>query len=235
MASKANELQLTKIATLMRYHILKMTSHAGSGHPTSSLSATELMCGLFFGGYFRSDPDRPAHPNNDRLIFSKGHASPLLYALWAAAGAISEEEIMTYRNFGSPLEGHPTPRFRYADAATGSLGQGLSIGVGMAINAKYLDKLPYRTFVLLGDSEMAEGSQWEAVQLAAYYKLNNLIGIIDVNRLGQRGPTMYGHDIEAYGKRASAFGWEPILIDGHAFPAICAAYEKASNRPTGPS
>jgi transketolase len=227
MASKANEGQLAKIATLMRYYILKMTSHAGSGHPTSSLSATELMCGLFFGGYFRFDPDRPDHPNNDRLIFSKGHASPLLYALWAAAGSISEEEIMTYRSFGSPLEGHPTPRFRYADAATGSLGQGLSIGVGMAINAKYLDKLPYRTFVLLGDSEMAEGSQWEAIQLAAHYKLNNLIGIIDVNRLGQRGPTMYGHDIEAYGKRASAFGWEPILIDGHAFPEICDAYEKA--------
>lgn len=228
MASKANDRQLAKIATLMRYYILKMSTHAGSGHPTSSLSATELMCGLFFGGHFRFDPDRPDHPNNDRLLFSKGHASPLLYALWGAAGSLSEDEIMTYRSFGSPLEGHPTPRFRYVDAATGSLGQGLSIGVGMAINAKYLDKLDYRTFVLLGDSEMAEGSQWEAIQLAAHYKLNNLVGIMDVNRLGQRGPTMYGHDIEAYGKRVSAFGWEPILIDGHAFSEINAAYEKAT-------
>ncbi len=226
MAVKENG-QLEKIAALMRYYMLKMTSQAGSGHPTSGLSAADLMCGLFFGGYFRFDPQRPAHPNNDRLIFSKGHASPLLYALWGAAGQISEQEIMTYRSFGSVLEGHPTPRFRYVDAATGSLGQGLSMGVGMAINAKYLDKLPYRTFVLLGDSEMAEGSQWEAIQLGAYYKLNNLIGIIDVNRLGQRGETMYGHDIEAYGKRVNAFGWTPILVDGHSFPEIRDAYEKA--------
>lgn len=227
MIRKEDEKRLASIATLMRYYILKMTTRAGSGHPTSSLSAAELMCGLFFGGYFRFDPERPGHPNNDRLIFSKGHASPLLYALWGAEGFLSEEEILTYREFGSVLEGHPTPEFRFADAATGSLGQGLSIGVGMAINAKYLDKLPYRTFVLLGDSEMAEGSQWEAIQLAAYYNLNNLIGIIDVNRLGQRGPTMLGHDIEAYGKRIAAFGWETILIDGHAYPEILDAYEKA--------
>ena len=128
-------------------------------------------------------------------LFSKGHASPLFYALWAAAGTMTEEELMTYRKFGSPLEGHPTTTFRYAEAATGSLGQGLSIGLGMALNAKYLDKLPYRTYVLLGDSEMAEGSQWEAMEIAALYKLDNLVGIIDVNRLGQRGETMYGHDL----------------------------------------
>ena len=144
-----------------------MSTEAGSGHPTSSLSATELMAGLLFGGSFRYDLDHPDNPNNDRLIFSKGHASPLFYSLWAAAGAVSEKELMSYRKFDSPLEGHPTVAFRYTEAATGSLGQGLSIGVGMALNAKYLDKLPYRTYVLLGDSEMAEGSQWESIQIAA--------------------------------------------------------------------
>ena len=160
----------------MRYYILTMTTQAGSGHPTSSLSGVELMAGLFFGGFFRYDLDNPKHPNNDRLIFSKGHASPLFYTLWAAAGGLTAAELMTYRQFGSPLEGHPTATFPYCEAATGSLGQGLSIGVGMALNAKYLDKLPYMTYVLLGDSEMAEGSQWEALQLAAHYKLDNLVG-----------------------------------------------------------
>jgi len=221
--------KLEKLARLMRYYILTATTHAGSGHPTSSLSATELMCGLLFGGIFRYDTEQPEHPNNDRLIFSKGHASPLYYAMWAAAGKLSEDDLMTYRKFGSPLEGHPTVSFRYVDVATGSLGQGLSIGVGLALNAKYLDKLNYRTYVLLGDSEMAEGSQWEAMQIAAHYKLNNLIGIIDVNRLGQRGETMYGHDLSAYEKRISAFGWETIVIDGHSYPAVLDAYKKALN------
>jgi transketolase len=226
--------KLLKLSKLIRYYILTATTHAGSGHPTSSLSATELMCGLFFGGIFRYDVERPDHPNNDRLIFSKGHASPLYYALWAAAGKLSEDDLMTYRKFGSPLEGHPTVSFPFADAATGSLGQGLSIGVGLALNAKYLDKLPYRTYVLLGDSEMAEGSQWEAMEIGAYYKLNNLIGILDVNRLGQRGETMYGHDLSAYEKRISAFGWETILIDGHSFPAVLDAYQKAISVPDRP-
>jgi len=220
--------KLEALAKLIRYSILVSTTEAGSGHPTSSLSAVELMTGLLFGGRFRFDADRPRHPNNDRLLFSKGHAAPLLYALWLAAGKVSEREIMTLRKFGSPLEGHPTPAFPYTEAATGSLGQGLSIGVGMALNAKYLDKLPYRTYVLLGDSEMAEGSQWEAIEIAAYYRLDNLVGIIDVNRLGQRGETMYGHDLEVYRKRAAAFGWEPIVIDGHHFPQILTAYEQAS-------
>jgi transketolase len=218
---------LEKLARLIRYFILTSTTEAGSGHPTSSLSATELMTGLLFGGTFRFDPDQPLHPNNDRLIFSKGHASPLFYAIWAAAGAVSEQELMTLRKFGSPLEGHPTVAFRYTEASTGSLGQGLSIGLGMALNAKYLDKLPYRTYVLLGDSEMAEGSVWEAMELAAYYKLGNLVGIIDVNRLGQRGETMYGHDLSVYEKKVSSFGWEPIIIDGHSLPDVLAAYEKA--------
>lgn len=219
---------LMKLSTLIRYHILSMTTRAGSGHPTSSLSATELMAGLLFGGTFRFDPQNPDNPNNDRLIFSKGHASPLLYALWAVAGKLSEEELSTYRKLGSPLEGHPTSRFRYAEAATGSLGQGLSIGVGMALNAKYIDKLPYQTYVLLGDSEMAEGSQWESIQIAAHYELDNLVGIIDVNRLGQRGETMYGHDLEAYSKRIASFGWETVTVDGHRYPEILNAYEKAA-------
>ncbi|MHB8068670.1 MAG: transketolase [Desulfobaccales bacterium] len=221
--------KLKKIATLIRYYILAATTEAGSGHPTSSLSATELMAALLFGGYFRFDLDRPEHPNNDRLIFSKGHASPLFYALWVAAGKLSGEELIkTYRKFGSPLEGHPTVRFPYCEAATGSLGQGLSIGLGMALNAKYLDKLPYLTFVLLGDSEMAEGSQWEAIQLAAHYELDNLVGILDVNRLGQRGETMYGRDLQAYEQRIAAFGWETILVDGHNFAEILPAYQQAA-------
>jgi transketolase len=227
MADEKKYNDLIKLSKLIRYYILTTTTHAGSGHPTSSLSATELMCGLLFGGIFRYDLERPHHPNNDRLIFSKGHASPLYYALWAAAGKLSEDDLMTYRQFGSPLEGHPTVSFPFADAATGSLGQGLSIGAGMALNAKYLDRLPYRTYVLLGDSEMAEGSQWEAMQIGAYYKLNNLIGILDVNRLGQRGETMYGHDLSAYEKRISAFGWKTILIDGHSYPAVLEAYQEA--------
>ncbi len=219
--------KLEKLAKLIRYWSLVSTTEAGSGHPTSSLSAADLMTGLLFGGAFRFDADMPKHPNNDRLIFSKGHASPLFYSLWLAAGKVTGQEMMTLRKFGSPLEGHPTPAFTYTEAATGSLGQGLSIGVGMALNAKYIDKLPYRTYVLLGDSEMAEGSQWEAMEIAAYYKLDNLVGVLDVNRLGQRGETMYGYDLEVYKKKASAFGWEPIVIDGHHLPQILTAYEQA--------
>lgn len=218
---------LEKIAKLIRYYITVSTTEAGSGHVTSSLSATDLMTGLLFGGFFRFKADEPGHPNNDRIIFSKGHASPLFYAMWAAAGMVTEEELMTFRKFGSPLEGHPTPTFPYAEAATGSLGQGLSIGLGMALNAKHIDKLPYRTFVLMGDSEMAEGSVWEAMQLAAHYNLDNLVGIIDVNRLGQRGETMYGHDLARYEKMVSSFGWETVVIDGHSMPEIISAYERA--------
>jgi transketolase len=221
-----DQAMLGKLARLIRYYILVCTTEAGSGHPTSSLSATDLMAALLFGGFFRYDAGHPDHPNNDRLIFSKGHASPLFYALWTAAGTVTEKELMTYRRFGSRLEGHPTVDFRYVEAATGSLGQGLSIGVGIALNAKYLDRLPYRTYVLLGDSEMAEGSQWEAIEIASYYKLDNLIGIIDVNRLGQRGETMFGWDLDALAGRVAAFGWETILINGHNFSEICAAYEK---------
>jgi transketolase len=222
-----NQNRLEDFAKYIRYLILVSTTQAGSGHPTSSLSAADLMTGLVFGGTFRFDVNRPEHPNNDRLIFSKGHASPLLYAIWVLAGKITEAEMMQLRKFESPLEGHPTAAFRYAEAATGSLGQGLSIGFGISLNAKYLDKLPYRTYVLLGDSEMSEGSQWEAIQLASHYQLDNLVGIIDVNRLGQRGETMFGHNLSAYEARLAAFGWEPIVIDGHNFKAINSAFERA--------
>lgn len=227
MIDRENIDTLEKLAKLIRYLILASTTEAGSGHPTSSLSATDLMTALLFGGIFRFDVDNPGHQNNDRLIFSKGHASPLLYSLWTAAGKLEERELMNLRKFASPLEGHPTVAFPYVEAATGSLGQGLSIGLGMALNARYIDKLPYRTYVLLGDSEMSEGSQWESLQIASHYKLDNLIGILDVNRLGQRGETMYGHDLDAYRKRISSFGWETILIDGHSFDDILDAYERA--------
>ncbi|OGY51363.1 MAG: transketolase [Candidatus Buchananbacteria bacterium RIFCSPHIGHO2_02_FULL_56_16] len=221
--------QLQNLAALIRSLILTSTTKAGSGHPTSALSATDLMTGLLFGGAFRFDVKRPDHPNNDRLIFSKGHASPLLYALWAVAGGIKKTELTTYRRFGSRLEGHPTMTFTYTEAATGSLGQGLPIGVGMALNAKYVDTLPYTTYVLLGDAEMAEGSQWEALQLTSYYKLNNLVGILDVNRLGQRGQTMLGYNLDTYRQRIAAFGWQTIVIDGHDLAAIVAAYQKAAH------
>ncbi|MFA5135094.1 MAG: transketolase [Patescibacteria group bacterium] len=219
---------LEKIARLVRRWILQSTTEAGSGHPTSSLSATDLMVALMFGGVFRFDAANPQHPNNDRLIFSKGHASPLFYALWAATGAFPADELMTLRKFGSRLEGHPTMEFPFTEAPTGSLGQGLSVGVGIALNGKYVDKLPYRTYVLLGDSEMAEGQVWEAIQSAAHYELDNLVGIIDVNRLGQRGETMYGHDVKAYEKRIAAFGWQTIAIDGHSVSQAAEAFSMAS-------
>ena len=228
MTNPADLTRLEKITGLIRHYILTSTTAAGSGHPTSSLSAVELMTALFFGGIFRYDADRPHYPNNDRLVFSKGHATPLFYSLWVAAGKITGEYLeANYRKFGSPLEGHPTVKFPYVEAATGSLGQGLSVGVGLAMNARYLDMLPYRTYVLLGDSEMAEGSVWEALEIAAHYKLDNLVGIADINRLGQRGETMYGWDIESYVARVSAFGWQTLAVDGHSLPEVLAAYEQA--------
>src|SRR3989344_5469957 len=225
---------LEKLARLVRYYCLLSTSTAGSGHPTSSLSATDLMTVLFFGGFFRFDLKNPDYPQNDRIIFSKGHASPLFYSLWAAAGAITEDDLLTYRKFGSPLEGHPSMEFKFTEAPTGSLGQGLSIGLGMSLAAK-MDKLSYKTYVLLGDGEMAEGQVWEAIQIASYYKLNNLVGIVDVNRLGQSGETMYGWNVKEYQKRISSFGWESVAIDGHNFAEISQAFSFAHSshdRPT---
>lgn len=218
---------IKKLSTVIRYWSLAATTESGSGHPTSSLSAADVMTVLFFNGFFRFDLKNPSYSNNDRLIFSKGHASPLFYALWAAAGAFPADELMTLRKFGSRLEGHPTLVFPFCEAPTGSLGQGLSVGLGMALNGKYLDKLPYKTYVLLGDSEMAEGSNYEALQLAAYYKLDNLIAILDVNRLGQSRPTMLEHDTASYQKRVASFGWETIVIDGHDVSQIQEAFKKA--------
>ncbi|MEK7518975.1 MAG: transketolase [Patescibacteria group bacterium] len=227
--------QVTALALTIRRWILQMTTAAGSGHATSSLSATDLMAVLFFGGFFRADLKKPKNPTNDRIIFSKGHAAPLLYSLYAAAGIIPERELLTLRKFGSQLEGHPIPSsFPYAEAATGSLGQGLSVGLGMALAAR-MDKLPYRTFVLLGDSELAEGQIWEAAQLASHYKLNNLIAIADINRLGQRGQTMLGWNVQVYAKRFAAFGWRTFTVDGHNLDAIAKVYRRAlakSNKPT---
>ncbi|MBA4364913.1 MAG: transketolase [Coprothermobacter sp.] len=227
---------LAALARRVRYDILHMSTEAGSGHPTTSLSATDLLTGLFFGGTFRFDLDHPQNPCNDCIIFSKGHASPLFYALYAAAGVLSQEDLLTYRRMGSPLEGHPTPRFAYAEAATGSLGQGLGIGVGIAMNGRYVDKLPYNTYVLMGDSEVAEGSIWEAAELASQYQLDNLVGILDVNRLGQRGETMLGWDLDTYEARFAAFGWHTIVLDdGHDIDAVQAAYGEinhACGRPT---
>ncbi len=231
--AKADIDKLKKLAKLVRYYILRSTTKAGSGHPTSSLSATDLMVALLFHK-LRFDLESPNHPNNDRIIFSKGHASPLLYSLYAAAGKVSEEQLDGLRKLGNPLEGHPTPHFKYVEVATGSLGQGLSVGFGMALNGKYLDKLPYKTYVLLGDSEMAEGSVWEAIELSSYYKLDNLVGIVDVNRLGQSQETMLGHDIDAYKKRIESFGWVVKQIDGHNMEQIVEAFDsvdKVKGRP----
>ncbi len=215
-----------ELAAQLRVDSIRGTTEAGSGHPTSSMSAADLMAALV-AGHLRYDFANPKHPNNDHLLFSKGHASPLLYAIFKAAGAITDAELMTLRKLGSRLEGHPAPVLPWVEVATGSLGQGLPIGVGMALAGKYLDKLPYRVWVLSGDSEMAEGSVWEAVEHAAFYKLGNLTCIVDVNRLGQRGPTMLEWNTAAYAARARAFGWTAIEIDGHNMEQIDDAYTRA--------
>src|SRR5437870_11997816 len=183
--------QWTNLAQQLRVDSIRCTTEAGSGHPTSSMSAADLMA-VLMSSYLHYAIDKPGNPNNDHLIFSQGHASPLLYSMYKAAGAITDAELMTLRKFGSRLEGHPTPAVPWVDVATGSLGQGLPVGVGVALAGKYLDKLPYRVWVLCGDSEMAEGSMWEAFAHAAHYKLDNLTAILDMNRLGQRGETMHG-------------------------------------------
>jgi transketolase len=227
--------RLQKLADLVRYFILQSTTRAGSGHPTSSLSAVELMVGLMFSGQFKATLDDPTNIHNDRLLFSKGHAAPLLYSLYAATGKVEETELLSLRKFDSNLEGHPTLRFAYTEVPTGSLGQGLSVGVGMALSAK-MNELNYRTYVLLGDSEMTEGQVWEAMQLASHYKLNNLVAVVDVNRLGQRGETMTGWDIKSIANKAEAFSWNAIMLeDGHHLGSILRAYniaQTAKQKPT---
>ena len=210
----------------LRVDSVRCAAAAKSGHPSSGMSAADLMA-VLLAKYLRYDFDKPKDPANDRLVFSKGHASTLLYSMYRAAGAISEEELLTYRQFSSIFEGHPTPRIPWVDVATGSLGQGLPYGVGMALAGKRLDRTAMRTWVLLGDSEMAEGSQWEAFEHAAYYQLDNIVAILDVNRLGQRGETMHGWDLDSYANRARAFGWHAIEIEGHDVEAIDGAYAEA--------
>ncbi len=233
-------------AALIRKWLLIATTEAGSGHPTSCLSSADITT-VLFDQFFIYDINNPQNPNNDRLIFSKGHAAPLLYTLFALCGAFPLEKLKTLRKFTSPLEGHPTPNFRYTEAATGSLGQGLSIGAGMAFAlraqvpafAKVFDPEAQtrgasagkqnspKVYVLLGDGEMAEGSVWEAANFASYYKLNNLIAIVDVNGLGQSQETMFKHKTKEYGKRLSSFGWKVVEIDGHNMEEINSAFLSA--------
>jgi transketolase len=219
---------LEYVAYQMRRWSIRMTSKAGSGHVSSSLSAADIIAALFFD-VMHFDPDQFENPNNDRFILSKGHAAPILYAAWHELGKLTDQEVLSYRMFGSVLEGHPTLRFAYAEAATGSLGIGLSIGVGEALAAKQA-KRDYRTFVLMGDSEVSEGSVWEAAQLATYYKLNNIIGIIDCNRLGQSTPTMQaleGDGPERFKIMFEAFGWQSEIVDGHDMQALVTVLHEA--------
>src|ERR1700728_1426930 len=217
------------LAAQLRVDSIRCSTSAGSGHPTSSMSAADLLA-VLMSQHLRYDWDHPADDRNDHLIFSKGHASPLLYSVYKAAGVVSDEELMTgYRRFGSPLEGHPTPLLPWVEVATGSPGQGLPDAVGVALAGKYLDELPYRVWVLCGDSEMAEGSMWEALDKAAYYRLANLTAIVDVNRLGQRGPTELGWDVDAYAKRVEAFGCHAISLDGHDLDKIVKALAQVAD------
>jgi transketolase len=221
-------------AVRLRIDSVRATSAAGSGHPTSCASAAEIMAVLFFS-VMRYDPKDPKNPANDVFVLSKGHAAPVLYSAWAEAGLFPRERLLTLRRIDSDLEGHPTPRLPFVDVATGSLGQGISAGVGLAINFKELEHQANRVYVLLGDGEMAEGSVWEAAQLAAQRKLDNLCVTVDINRLGQSGPTMLEHDLRAFQLRWESFGWQTILVDGHDIPALLAAYSKAEetrNKPT---
>jgi len=223
---------LRKIATRLRVHCLRMTTAAGSGHPSSCLSAADIAACLFFSE-MRWNTSDPRDPANDEFVLSKGHAAPLLWAAYAEAGLIPLESLNDLRKITSDLEGHPTPRMPWVKAATGSLGQGLSVGAGIAI-AQRLDGSPARTFVLMGDGECAEGQVWEAAADAGLWQLRNLIAIVDVNRLGQSGPTMHQHDLPALARKFRAFGWDPIVIDGHKIDKILAAFKRAgkAGRPT---
>jgi len=226
--------EIHQLAQRLRIDSIRAADAAQSGHPTSSMSAADLMA-VLMARHLRYDYDDPKNPNNDHLIFSKGHASPLVYAMFAAAGAITDEELLTFRRFGSRLEGHPTPLLPWVDVATGSLGQGMPISAAIALCARDLDRLPYRVFTLCGDSEMAEGSIWEAVEHAGKEGLDNLVTIVDVNRLGQRGETMHGWNLNSYAERARASGWHAIEIDGHDIAAIDRAFsdaEATADRPT---
>ncbi|MGW5508109.1 transketolase [Streptomyces albogriseolus] len=219
--------ELAELGQQLRVDSVRAAAAAGSGHPTSSMSAADLIA-VLFAHHLRYDFERPDHPANDRFVLSKGHASPLMYATYKAAGVIGDEELLTFRENGSRLEGHPTPRkLPWVETATGSLGQGLPVGVGIALAGKRLDHTDHRVWVLCGDSELAEGSVWEAAEQAAYENLDNLTAIVDVNRLGQRGPTRHGHDLDAYARRFQAFGWHTVEVDGHDVDAVDRAYGEA--------
>src|SRR5262245_9500466 len=217
---------MQELAQQLRVDAVRSSAAAGSGHPTSSMSAADLMA-VLFSRYLRYDFSAPENKANDHLVFSKGHASPLLYALYKAAGAIDDEELLTFREFGSRLQGHPTPEIPWVDVATGSLGQGLPIAVGIALAAAKLESSELRVWTLCGDSELAEGSMWEAFENAGHNRLDNLIAIVDVNRLGQRGPTMHGWDTSKLRARAAGCDWDVQEIDGHDLDAIDAAYARA--------
>ncbi|MEU3370507.1 transketolase [Streptomyces sp. NPDC006660] len=227
-------LELADLGQQLRVDAVRAAAAANSGHPTSSMSAADLAA-VLLAQHLRYDFDNPGHPGNDRFILSKGHASPLLYAMYRAAGVIDDEQLLSFRSRGSLFEGHPTPRLPWVDVATGSLGQGLPVGVGMALAGRRLEHAPYRVWVLSGDSEMAEGSVWEAAEHAAYENLDNLTLIIDVNRLGQRGPTRHGWDLDAYARRLKAFGWHTIEIDGHDIDAVDAAFAEAASTASQPT
>ncbi len=225
---------LETMGNKLRIHSIIATSEAGSGHPTSCMSAADLTAAVFFYA-MRYEVKNPKNPVNDRFVLSKGHAAPLLYAAWAEAGAFPVDRLKTLREFTSDLEGHPTPRLPWVEVATGSLGQGLSCGVGMALNGKYLDKTGSKVFVLMGDGEAAEGSVWEGAEIASYYRLDNLIGIVDVNGLGQSQRTMYGHDTEVYRRRFESFGWHAVAVDGHNVAEVIKALDQAmmvTDKPT---
>jgi len=224
---------LKNIATRLRIDSVRSTSEAGSGHPTTCASAAEVMAALFFAE-MRYDPRDPQHADNDRLVLSKGHAAPILYAAWAEAGFLTLEQTLTLRRLDSDLEGHPTPRLPFVDVATGSLGQGVAAAVGIALNARRI-RSEYRTYVLLGDGESAEGSVWEAAATGASARLDSLCGITDVNGFGQSGPSVWGHDVDAYAARWHAFGWHTVRVDGHDVQAILDAFDEARStkgRPT---
>ncbi|MER0449807.1 transketolase [Streptomyces sp. Edi4] len=227
-------LELADLGQQLRVDAVRAAAAANSGHPTSSMSAADLAA-VLLAQHLRYDFDNPGHPGNDRFILSKGHASPLLYAMYRAAGVIDDEQLLSFRSQGSLFEGHPTPRLPWVDVATGSLGQGLPVGVGMALAGRRLEHAPYRVWVLSGDSEMAEGSVWEAAEHAAYENLDNLTLIIDVNRLGQRGPTRHGWDLDAYARRLKAFGWHTIEIDGHDIDAVDTAFAEAASTTSQPT
>ena len=217
---------LHELGQQLRVDSIRCSTAAGSGHPTSSMSAADLIA-VLLARYLHYDWSHPKEPNNDHLIYSKGHASPLVYSMFKAAGVVSDAELLTFRKFGSKLEGHPTPVLPWVDVATGSLGQGLPIAVGVALAGKYLDKLPYHVWTLCGDSELAEGSIWEGLDKAAHYGLSNFTAIFDVNRLGQRGETEFGWDLDVYRARAEAFGCRAVEIDGHDIGEIDRALAEA--------